>query len=71
MSEHYPYYYRTWFVIFMLILFFPAGLILMWKGNKFGKASRIIISAIGLSLLYPFIRNMNKQISSQEKEWNK
>lgn len=64
MSENYPYYYRTWFVVFMLILFFPAGLILMWKGNKFGETGRIIISAFGLSLLYPFILRIKKQISS-------
>ena len=64
MTKDFPYYYRTWFVVFMLILFFPAGLILMWKGNKFGQTSRIIISVIGLSTLYPFVLRMKKQISS-------
>ena len=57
MSENYPYYYRTWFVVFMLVLFFPAGLILMWKGNKFGRLVRIIISAFGLSLLSIYIKD--------------
>jgi len=66
MSVNYPYYYKTWFVVFMLILFFPVGLILMWKSNKFGETSRIIISAIGLSLLYPFVLRIKKQISSQK-----
>lgn len=61
-----PYYYKTWFVVFMLFLFFLAGLILMWKGNKFGQMSRIIISVIGLSLLYPFLQRMKEQISFQK-----
>lgn len=60
MSDTSPYYYRTWFVVFMLVLFFPAGFILMWKGSTFGKTSRIIISAIGISLLYPFVRKVKK-----------
>jgi len=64
MTDNSAYYYSNWFVIFMLILFFPAGLILMWKGNNFGKTSRIIISAIGLSLLYPFVKKVKNQISS-------
>ncbi|GAB4074650.1 hypothetical protein GCM10028778_21530 [Barrientosiimonas marina] len=63
MPEKYPYYYRTWFVVFMLILFFPAGFILMWKGNKFGKMGRIMISAFGLLTLYPPVRRIKKQIS--------
>lgn len=64
MTEKYPYYYRTWFVVFMLFLFFPVGFILMWKGNKFGKTTRIIISAIGISSLYPFVQNIKKQLVS-------
>ena len=64
MTKDFPYYYRTWFVVFMLILFFPAGLVLMWKGNKFGQMSRIIISVIGLSTLYPFVLRMKKLVSS-------
>lgn len=66
MSEKSPYYYRTWFVVFMLILFFPVGFVLMWKGNKFGKVSRIVISVIGLSTLYPFVLRMKQLISSQK-----
>jgi len=64
MTKDFPYYYKTWFVVFMLILFFPAGLVLMWKCNKFGQMSRIIISVIGLSTLYPFVLRMKKLVSS-------
>lgn len=64
MSAHYPYYYETWFVVLMLLLFFPAGFLLMWRGNKFGRISRLFITAAGLSLLYPFVRKMKKLILS-------
>lgn len=39
-------YYRTWFVIISLIVFFPIGLYLMWKGTVFGKKWRIALSII-------------------------
>lgn len=68
MSKSNPYYYRTWFVVCMLLLFFPAGLVLMWRGNKFGYISRMLISTIGLATLYPFVQTIKKQISLQEAE---
>lgn len=37
---------RTWFVILMLVLFWPVGLFLMWKNKKFNKIVRIIVTAI-------------------------
>lgn len=66
MPKKTAYYYRTWFVVFMLFLFFPVGFVLMWKGKKFGQTSRVIISAIGLSLLYPFVARIKKLISPQK-----
>ncbi|WP_047373982.1 hypothetical protein [Exiguobacterium sp. ZOR0005] len=38
------FYQTTWFTILTLLLFFPVGLFLMWKYQKFNKAARIIIS---------------------------
>jgi hypothetical protein len=35
---------QMWFTIIMLIIFFPYGLYLMWKKNKFNKTIRIIIT---------------------------
>lgn len=35
---------QTWFTIIMLMIFFPYGLYLMWKKNKFNKTIRIIIT---------------------------
>src|SRR5699024_3306994 len=65
MPKKTAYYYRTWFVVFMLFLFFPVGFVLMWKGKKFGQTSRVIISAIGLSLLYPFVARIKKMIKTK------
>lgn len=67
MSENYPYYYQTWFVVFMLFLFFPAGFVLMWKGNKFGKTMRLIISVLGIISLYPLLLRIKKLFSSLNK----
>ncbi len=38
----------------------------MWKGNKFGNTSRIIISVLGLLPLYPFVLKIKKQIPAQK-----
>lgn len=38
------FYEKTWFTVIMLLLFFPVGLFLMWKYQKFNKIARIIIS---------------------------
>ncbi|MEI3609785.1 hypothetical protein [Pseudogracilibacillus sp. SO10305] len=34
----------------------------MWKGNKFGKVSRTIITVAGLSLLQPAVMKKAKQL---------
>lgn len=38
---------RSWFVILMLFIIFPVGLVLMWRKEKFSKAGRIILTIIG------------------------
>ena len=38
--------YKAWFIILLLIIFWPAGLILMWVRKKFPLAVRIIITLI-------------------------
>lgn len=37
-------YEKDWFVVLMLILFFPVGLYLMWKHTKWNKVVKIVIS---------------------------
>lgn len=44
--ETQKFYASTWFTILMLIIFFPVGLILMWKYGKFNKVVRIVITAL-------------------------
>ena len=38
------FYEKDWFIILMLIVFFPVGLFLMWKYSKWHKTAKIIIS---------------------------
>lgn len=39
-------YEKSWFVILILVLFFPAGLFLMWRYTEWKKIIKIIISTI-------------------------
>ena len=41
------FYQRTWFVILMLVLIFPVGLILMWHNKKFNMPVRVAITILG------------------------
>ncbi|MFV0246635.1 MAG: hypothetical protein ACK5HS_01715 [Mycoplasmatales bacterium] len=38
------FYEQTWFIIMMLILFFPVGLFLMWKFSNWNKVVKISVS---------------------------
>lgn len=40
------FYQESWFVILMLVVFFPVGLFLMWKHKKFNFAARVVISIV-------------------------
>lgn len=40
------FYQKTWFCVLMLICFFPIGLFLMWKYEKFNQTVRIIITGL-------------------------
>jgi len=44
-------YYRSWFIILLLVLFAPAGIILLWSGSKFRLPTRIGLS-IAFGLLF-------------------
>lgn len=42
-------YYKSWFVVPMLLIFFPIGAALMWIGNRYSSKTRIVLSiAFGL-----------------------
>lgn len=40
------FYKKNWFIILMLILFWPAGLPLMWKFSPWSKTAKIIITVV-------------------------
>ena len=37
---------KNWFIILMLVVFFPVGLFLMWKNAKWHKTVKIIVTAL-------------------------
>ena len=39
-------YEKTWFIILMLVIFFPVGLFLMWKYSGWNKVVKIVITVI-------------------------
>ncbi len=57
-------YKKTWFIIIMLILFFPIGLFLMWKYSIWGKLIKIVISIFLGFLLFSMISGASLQSAS-------
>ena len=43
-------YEKNWFIILMLVVFFPVGLFLMWKNAKWHKTVKIIISVLVVAI---------------------
>ncbi|MEA3485762.1 MAG: trypsin-like peptidase domain-containing protein, partial [Candidatus Aerophobetes bacterium] len=51
-------YYRSWFIILLLFLFTPVGIILLWSGPKFRFPTKIGLSvAFGLLFIIQSISN--------------
>ena len=46
------FYEKTWFTILTLICVFPVGLILMWKNKKFNIPTRIVITILGVFIIF-------------------
>jgi hypothetical protein len=56
-KEDTKWYYRGWFIVLMLFLAAPVGIILMWlqkpRGRVLGKTSiRVFLTALWLGLIY-------------------
>ncbi len=62
--EEKKFYQKGWFTILLLILFWPAGLIVMWVNNVFSKKVRIIITAIFAVLMLSSLIGNNKDNNS-------
>lgn len=70
-TEKKKFYQKNWFAIFMLILFFPIGIFLLWNYSTYSKRKKIFI--IGFFAIV-FISRLNHQdnnlstITQQVKE---
>lgn len=55
---------KTWFIVLMLILFFPVGLYLVWKNPNWKKKTKIIITVIFVILAIASIGTSSNTSSS-------
>jgi len=62
------FYQTTWFTILMLIIFFPVGIFLMWKYNRFNQTARLIISTIFALAILGNMNNTNTAASKKAVE---
>ena len=62
-------YEKNWFIILMLILFFPVGLFLMWKNAKWHKTVKIIISVL-FAIMVIFSNGSEKSKNVETKDTN-
>lgn len=69
-KENSKFYQRTWFTILMLIVFFPVGLYLMWKYNKFPFVVRVVVSVFfGLMVVSSIFDSLsNEDLYNKIKE---
>ena len=63
-------YQKTWFIILMLIIFFPVGLFLMWRYSSWNKVVKILVSAVfAIALIISFVTpsdSSSKQTDNNE-----
>lgn len=59
-------YQKTWFIITMLICFFPVGLYLMWKYSNWKKIIKVIITAT--FILFCFLLGGDSETTSLQPE---
>ena len=62
-------YEENWFIILMLVLFFPVGLFLMWKNAKWHKTVKIIVTAL-IVVMAIFSNGNEKSKNVETKDTN-
>ena len=62
-------YEKNWFIILMLVVFFPVGLFLMWKNAKWNKTVKIIISVLVVAIAI-FSNGNEKSKNIETKDTN-
>ena len=60
---------KNWFIILMLVLFFPVGLFLMWKNAKWHKTVKIIISVL-FAIMVIFSNGSEESKNVETKDTN-
>lgn len=59
-----PFYQSTWFIILMLVFFFPIGVFLMWKYKRFNKIVRAVLTVFFLWVLISTVSGRSNGSSS-------
>lgn len=59
-TSHEKWYFKAWFIILMLVVFAPAGLILMWLGGRFNKIVRIGVTVVFSLLIIAVVMSDKK-----------
>ena len=62
-------YEKNWFIILMLVVFFPVGLFLMWKNAKWHKTVQIIISVL-FAIMVIFSNGSEESKNVETKDTN-
>lgn len=61
------FYEKTWFVVLMLIVFWPVGVFLMWRYTEWNKPVKVAISVVaGIMLIYGFFLQKSNEKQVQE-----
>jgi hypothetical protein len=50
-NEAHKWYQKTWGIVALLVLFFPAGLFLMWKHAKWNKVVKSVVTGVFVLLI--------------------
>lgn len=61
------FYQKNWFIILMLIIFFPVGLILMWKYAAWNKIAKWIVTGVIAVMAVFAIFTEPEEIEKEEK----
>ena len=62
------FYEQTWFIVLILIIFFPAGLVLVWTNKQWSQKGKIIATAIVAVLVILGLGGRNRGLKETQPE---
>ena len=62
------FYEQTWFIVLILIVFFPAGLVLVWTNKQWSQKGKIIATAIVAVLVILGLGGRNRGLKETQPE---